>query len=221
MTLEQFSFLVAVAGTVAYAVSAVLRVSDGQVNLFGALVLGGITAVGGGTVRDIILDVPVFWSGDLLYIWLALGASLVTFYAFSWFAQGPVRNLFLYIDGIASALFAIEATGRAWDMGFGLPVAPVILGVVTAIGGGLIRDTLMQHENLLISRELYAIPIVLGSTLFAFILAFAPEYRVVGSVACLSLIFGIRAAAIKWHIDVPDWAVMGLRQLGKRSIREK
>ena len=208
MTLDQFTFFVAVAGTIAYAVSAVLSVSDRRVNLFGALVLGGITAVGGGTLRDIILDVPVFWANDLLYIWLALGASLVTFYAFRWFADGPLRELFLYIDGVASALFAIQATAMAWDLGFGLPVAPVIMGVVTAIGGGLIRDALVQHENLLISRELYAIPIVLGTSIFAFILAYAPEYQVIGSVGCLLLIFGIRAAAIRWHIRVPDWAVM-------------
>lgn len=208
MTLEQFSFFVAVAGTIAYAVSAILSVAKRNVNLFGALVLGGITAVGGGTIRDIILNVPVFWADDLLYIWLALGASLITFYAYRWFAEGPVRWLFLYIDGIASALFAIQATAKAWELGFGLPVAPVIMGVVTAIGGGLIRDVLMQNENLLISRELYAIPIVLGTSIFAFILAYAPEYQVVGSVACLLLIFGIRAAAIKWHIEVPNWAVL-------------
>ena len=208
MTLEQFSFFVAIAGTIAYAVSAILSVANRNVNLFGALVLGGITAVGGGTVRDIILGVPVFWANDLLYIWLALAASLVTFYAYRWFAHGPVRGLFLYIDGIASALFAIQATAKAWDLGFGLPVAPVIMGVVTAIGGGLIRDVLMQNENLLISRELYAIPIVLGTSIFTFILAFAPEYQVIGSIACLLLIFGIRAAAIKWHIEVPDWAVL-------------
>ena len=208
MTLEQFSFWVAVAGTIAFAVSAILSVANRNVNLFGALVLGGITAVGGGTVRDMILDVPVFWASDLLYIWLALGASLITFYAYRWFAHGPVRWLFLYIDGIAAALFAIQATAKAWELGFGLPVAPVIMGVVTAIGGGLIRDVIMQNENLLISRELYAIPIVLGTSIFAFILAYAPEYRVVGSVACLLLIFGIRAAAIKWHIVVPNWAVL-------------
>ena len=208
MTLEQFSFYVAVAGTIAFAVSAILSGANRNINLFGALVIGGITAVGGGTVRDIILDVPIFWARDLLYIWLALGASLLTFYAYRWFAHGSVRWLFLYIDGFAAALFAIQATAKAWELGFGLPVAPVIMGVITAIGGGLIRDVLLQNENLLISRELYAIPIVMGTSLFAFILAFAPEHQVLGSIGCLALIFGIRAAAIKWHIVVPDWAVL-------------
>jgi len=83
--------------------------------------------------------VPVFWSTDLSYIWVALGASVVAYVAHSLLARRHIHSLFLYIDGLGAALFAVQATGKVWDHDFGLPVAPVMLGVVTAIGGGLSR----------------------------------------------------------------------------------
>lgn len=211
MTLHEFGFFIAMAGTVAFASSAVLAVAEQKVDLFTAVVLGTITAVGGGTARDIILDVPVFWASDLSYIWVAVGASMATFVAYKFFERGPVRGLFLYVDGFAVAMFAIQATGKVWDLGFGLPISPVILGVITAIGGGLIRDVLAQRQTLLMSRELYAIPVLIGCILYTLVLAYAPEYRFLGSIACLIIIFAIRAAAIRWNLQVPEWAMMGYR----------
>ena len=212
MTLGDLSFYVAMAGTVAFAVSAVLAVAERRVDLFAAIVLGTITAVGGGTVRDIILDVPVFWSTELSYIWVSVAASVAAFVAYRFFARRFIHALFLYVDGLAIALFGIQATGKVWDLGFGIPVAPAMLGVITAIGGGLIRDVLAQRQTLLMSRELYAVPVLIGCILFTLVLAYAPEYRLVGSVVCLAVIFGIRAAAIHWSLQVPEWAMMGLGQ---------
>ena len=203
--MESVDFWIAMAATVAFAVTAVLAVIDRGIDLFGATVLGIITAVGGGTVRDLILEVPVFWSTDLSYIWVALGASAVAFAAHSLLARRHIHGLLLYIDGLGAALFAVQATGKVWDHGFGLPVAPVMLGVVTAIGGGLIRDVLAGRPTLLMSRELYAVPVLLGCLLFAAVLAYIPEQRFVGSMGCILLTFGLRAAAIHWKLTVPYW----------------
>ena len=212
MTLGDLSFYVAMAGTVAFAVSAVLAVAERRVDLFAAIVLGTITAVGGGTVRDIILDVPVFWAKELSYIWVSVAASVATFVAYRFFARRFIHALFLYVDGLAIALFGIQATGKVWDLGFGIPVAPAMLGVITAIGGGLIRDVLAQRQTLLMSRELYAVPVLIGCILFTLILAYAPEYRHEGSIFCIGLIFAIRAAAIHWSLQVPEWAMMGSKR---------
>jgi len=209
MTLAELSFYIAMAGTVAFASSAVLSVAERKVDLFTALVLGVITAVGGGTVRDIILDVPVFWASDLSYMWVSILTSIVAFFAYRFFAKNTIRTLFLYIDGFAVAMFAVQATAKVWRLDFGLPIAPVIMGVVTAIGGGLIRDVLAGRPTLLMSRELYAIPVLIGCILFTLILAYAPEYHFLGSMVCLIIIFGIRAAAIHWNLQVPEWATMG------------
>jgi len=92
-----------------------------------------------------------------------------------------------------------------------------MLGVITAIGGGLIRDVLAQRQTLLMSRELYAVPVLIGCILYTLVLAYAPEYRTVGSIVCLAVIFGIRAAAIRWNLQVPEWAMMGFSR--RRSPR--
>jgi len=103
-------------------------------------------------------------------------------------------------------MFGIQGTAKAWDLGFAVPAGPVILGVITAIGGGLVRDVLAGRSNLLMRPELYAVPILLGCCLFQLILAYLPEYRLPGSILCILLVFGIRAAAIRWNLEVPKWA---------------
>jgi uncharacterized membrane protein YeiH len=216
--LEQLSYLLSMAGTVAFASSAVLAVADRRVDLFTAVVLGTITAVGGGTVRDMILDVPAFWSLDQSYIYVSVVVSILTFYASGFFRRRAIHRLFLYVDGFAVAMFAIQATAKVWRLDFGVPTAPIALGVVTAIGGGLIRDVLVDRPTLLLSRELYAIPVLFGCILFAGVLHFAPEYQFSGSIACIVVTFGIRAAAIRWNLRVPGWAIMGRKTFAAPEV---
>ena len=206
--METLSYSIGMAGTVAFAVTAVLALAPKGIDLFGAVVLGIITAIGGGTVRDVILDVPVFWSTDLNYIWVAIASSLAAFSAHSLFTRKEIHNLMLYVDGFGVALFAIQAVDKVWNLGFGLPLAPIILGIVTAIGGGLIRDVLAGRETLLMTRELYAIPVTLGVTLYVLFLYLLPEYRFVCAVGCFTCTFGIRAAAIHWQLRVPEWLTL-------------
>ena len=204
-SLESIEFWIGIAGTVAFAVTAVLAVAPKGIDLFGVLVLGVITAIGGGTLRDVIIDAPVFWGVDLTYVWVAVAASFAAFSAQSLFTKKEVYTLMLYLDAVGVALFGIQATAKVWDLGFGLPLAPVLLGVVTAIGGGLIRDVLAGRQNLLMKRELYAIPALLGCIAFTLVLKYLPEQRLMGQLACGIGIFAFRAAAIHWNLTVPDW----------------
>jgi uncharacterized membrane protein YeiH len=204
-SIESINYWIGMAGIVAFAVTAVLAVAPRGIDIFGVLVLGVITAIGGGTLRDVIIDAPVFWGTDLMYIWVAVAASLAAFSATSLFAKKEVYSAMLYLDALGVALFGIQATAKVWDLGFGLPLAPVLLGVLTAIGGGLIRDVLAGRQNLLMKRELYAIPVLLGCTAFALVLQYLPEQRFLGAAACGIGIFAFRAAAIHWNLSVPDW----------------
>ena len=204
-SIESISYLLGMVGTVAFAVTAVLAVAPRGLDIFGVLVMGVITAIGGGTVRDVIVDAPVFWGADLNYIWVAIAASLAAFWAHSLFTNKEVYPLMLYLDGLGAALFGVQATAKVWNLGFGLPLAPVLLGVVTAIGGGLIRDVLAGQQNLLMKRDLYAIPVLLGCTAFALVLRYAPEHHFAGEVVCVLGTFAFRAAAIHWHLSVPGW----------------
>jgi len=208
---ETLSYWLVMAGTVAFSVTAVLALAPKKIDLFGAVVLGMITAIGGGTIRDLILDEPVFWSTDLNYIWVSVGASIATFLAHSLFTRKEIYSLMLYVDGLGAALFSIQAVDKVWDLGFGLPVAPVILGIVSAIGGGLIRDVLAGRQTLLMSRELYATPVMFGCLLYVFLLHLLPEYRFISAIGCIFFIFAIRAAAIHWTLSVPDWLTMRVK----------
>ena len=203
--MQSLSYWIGMAGIAAFAVTAVLVLAPRGIDLFSAIVLGIITAVGGGTLRDLILGVPVFWSLDLNYLWVAIGASLVTFFAESLFTRKEIFRLMLYVDGFGASLFAIQTVDKSWGMDFGRPLAPIILGIVTAIGGGLLRDVLAGRPTLLMTRELYATPVLIGCTLYVMLLAWVPEYRSVAALACVAVIFALRAAAIHWDLSVPHW----------------
>jgi uncharacterized membrane protein YeiH len=132
--MENLSFWIGIIATIAFAVTGVLAIADRGVDLFGVMVLGLITAIGGGTLRDLILETPVFWASLPIYLWVALAASAITFYLEAFFTQPQIFRWMLYLDGFGAALFGIQGADKAWNMDFGLPLAPVILGVITAIG---------------------------------------------------------------------------------------
>ena len=94
-------------GTAVFAITGVLAIQKAGVDVFGAVVLGIITAIGGGTIRDLVLDQPIFWIADFNYIWVALIAGLLAFFLTQKFQQR--YQLLLYLDGFAAALFAVAA----------------------------------------------------------------------------------------------------------------
>jgi uncharacterized membrane protein YeiH len=210
--METWSNLIGVAGTIAFAVTAVLALKPRGIDLFGASVLAIITAVGGGTLRDMITNAPVFWASSEWYIWVALASAIAAFYTKSFFETKRMNKLMLYFDAAGISLFAIQAVQKVWDQDFGIPVAPVILGVLTAIGGGLIRDVLAGRPNLLLSKDLYAIPVLIGCILYSFILSYLPEYHFPGSILCILVIFLIRVAAFEKNLKVPVWLYSNNRQ---------
>ncbi|WP_136797927.1 MULTISPECIES: trimeric intracellular cation channel family protein [Desulfosediminicola] len=210
MQWANWNILFAMMATVAFASTAVLAIrEDKDLDVFGAIVLGLITAVGGGTIRDLILDVPVFWSLDLNYIWVGVGTSILAFYGRRLFTKRHIYSLMLYLDGFGAALFGIQATAKVWDLGFGLPAAPVILGIVTAIGGGLMRDVLAGRTTLLMKAELYAVPVTIGGIAFVMVLHYLPDYREIGSIICILATFAWRGAAIHWNLRMPMLARTG------------
>ncbi len=202
-----FSYLLSMAAIVAFTVTAVLAVrEDKDLDISSAIVLGLITAIGGGTVRDIILDVPVFWSIDLSYIWVSAATSILAFYGRRLFVRRNIYSMMLYLDGLGVAMFAIQAATKVWDLKFGLPAAPVILAIITAIGGGLIRDVLVGRPTLLLRPELYAVPVFLGCIAYVSVLNYLPDLRHLGGIVCILATFALRAAAIHWNMNMPGFA---------------
>ena len=184
-----------------FAITGVLAGLRKEADIFSLLIFGLVTALGGGTIRDILLNITVFWVDDLSYIWVAAGASLLAFFVYRLFSKA--FRLLLYLDAIGVALFTIEAINKVLDLGHP-PLIAIIMGIVTGIGGGLVRDMLTNRPNLLMTKDLYATPILLGSILYLALLIFAPGFSLSWLVAMI-VIFGFRAAAIYWNLSMPGW----------------
>lgn len=152
-------------GIAAFAVTGVMAAGKKDMDIFSIVLLGMITALGGGTIRDMVIDVnPVFWMADLTYLWVALAASAIAFFLIRLIT--PLFKLLLYVDAFGLALFTVLATEKTIAMGFSRPVA-VLMGLATGIAGGMIRDVLTQRQTLLLAKEFYATPALLGAILFS------------------------------------------------------
>lgn len=188
-------------GTAIFAITGVLVVTRRGLDVFGALVLGLVTALGGGTARDLLLRVPVFWVQDINYVWAGLIGALGAF-----FLAALLRStsaLLLYLDALGAALFAMSAAEKAMLLHSQAAVA-VIMGILTGIGGGLARDVLADRPTLLMSRDIYATPILLGCTAYVMLRHFVPRYPYTSTVG-FAVIFGFRALAIHFHLQMPGW----------------
>ncbi|CAM4347757.1 trimeric intracellular cation channel family protein [Vibrio agarivorans] len=199
---------ITVLGTAAFALSAVLAAHEKHGDIFTILVLGTITAVGGGTIRDTLLDVPVFWAQELSYVYIACFSAAVGFFFYPLLNAKWINKIYLYIDAFAIAMFSIQGTEKAFSLGFGLPVGPIILGVITAVGGGIIRDVLLQRPSLLLTKELYAIPVALGCTVHALTLTYAPSFSEVSAILASCLVIYLRHLSIQSNLMVPNWAIL-------------
>jgi uncharacterized membrane protein YeiH len=193
-------YVVELIGSAVFAMTGVLAVSRRGLDLIAALMLGAVTAVGGGTIRDLLMRYPIFWFDDFNYLWAALVGAVLAFFLTA-LIQNINRGL-LYLDGLGAALFAIAAADKAL-VGAALsgPIA-VILGVITGIGGGLLRDVLAGRPTLLMSRDIYATPILIGCTLFVLlhqVPSLVPQAAAIGTL----FIFVLRAVAIRFHLEMP------------------
>ncbi len=192
-------------GMLAIAVFAVTGVIAGgrkDMDILTIVILGNVTAIGGGTLRDILLDVnPIYWIADLTYFWVATGAAILAFFLVPKISR--TFRLLEYADGLGVALFSVLATEKTLLLGFSGPVA-VLMGMITGISGGMLRDILTARMPLLFGRELYATPVIFGCAFFVATrdLAVVDGYMQVFAIA---LIFAFRAAAIRWGLYYPRW----------------
>ncbi len=192
-------------GIAAFAVTGVMAAGKKDMDIFSVVLLGIITALGGGTIRDMVIDVnPVFWIADLTYLWVALAASAIAFFLIRLIT--PLFKLLLYVDAFGLALFTVLATEKTIAMGFSRPVA-VLMGLATGIAGGMIRDVLTQRQTLLLAKEFYATPALLGAILFSGFDFLFPDHMY-SQIYAAALIFALRAAAIQWGLYYPKWLML-------------
>ncbi len=193
-------FALEMIGTAVFAISGALAASRANMDLFGFCVLALMPAIGGGTLRDMMLGrTPVFWIEDNSYVAVALAAAVAVYF----FADRPGfrRKLLVWMDAVGLALFAVLGTEIALATGASTLVA-VMMGVMTAVLGGMIRDIICNEIPLVLTSEIYA------TAAFAASLAYLGAVAA-GAVATPALVVGVlagflvRGAGIVFHLSLP------------------
>lgn len=146
-------------GVFVFAVSGALMAVRKDMDIFGMLVLALMPAVGGGTLRDLLLDLPIFWMEDTAYLLLTLIAVVFTYFGQRYVSQRA--HALAWADALGLAVFCVLGTAKAVDSGVDVPVA-IALGVITAVAGGIIRDVVANELPYILQREIYATAALIG-----------------------------------------------------------
>ena len=189
-------------GVAVFAITGALAAKNKRLDLFGVVVLALVTALGGGTLRDLILDTPPFWTADVSFIFGAAAAAIVTFFA-ARFWEMPSTFL-LIADACGLALFTIIGTERTLAFSASNTVA-VVLGVMTGVAGGIIRDVLTGEIPLVFRAGvyLYATAALCGAAVFVVV---APRMSPLASQSiAVALTLSLRLAAIRWRLRLPEF----------------
>lgn len=185
-------------GVFVFALSGGIVAARRRMDLFGVVALASLPAVGGGTLRDLILDAPVFWLEDTLSLWLAGAGGLAAFFLHRAIeAFRPLR----WADAIGMALFAVAGAAKAADLGQPFVIV-LIMGVMTATAGGLLRDVVANLDPLLLKEDIYATAALLGAGVYA-VLHFSGVDERIAFGAGLAAGFGLRALAIVYGLSLP------------------
>lgn len=193
-------FAIEILGTAAFAISGALAASRKNMDIFGFCVMALMPAVGGGTLRDLILDrTPVFWVASPWYVGVAILAALAVY--FRHFKPGGRAQLLVWADALGLALFAAIGTEISMGQGAG-PLVAIMLGVTTGVAGGMIRDVICNEIPLVLTGEIYATAAFAASVAFvALTLIGMPRDFALGFAVVSG--FSVRAAAIVWNLSLP------------------
>jgi uncharacterized membrane protein YeiH len=188
-----------VGAAVVFAVSGALVASRKGLDVMGFMWFAVITGVGGGTVRDLILNVPVFWVQNPLHVSACLATAVVMYFVAP-LVESRYRTL-LWFDAFGLALVTIAGTIKASDVG-APPVVAVAMGAITGSLGGIIRDTIGQVPSVLLGHEIYITASVLGGSAYVALNGLGVG-RLVAGIAAFLLTFAIRGLAIKYGWSLP------------------
>jgi uncharacterized membrane protein YeiH len=187
-------------GTAAFAASGALAGIRRKMDLFGVLVLGLVTANGGGTVRDLLLgDTPPFIFKNETYLWLSIIVSLVVFLAHRHLAR--LEQMLLFFDAVGLGTFVVIGTGKALDFHMGF-IGSVMMGVMTATAGGMMRDMLSNRVPLVLKKEVYASACLVGGALLYLLHQTTLPHNWALISAALTVI-AIRLLAIRHNWSLP------------------
>lgn len=193
-------YVLDIIGTFAFAISGALFASRKKFDLFGVIIIAFATAVGGGMTRDVLINAhPINWIGDLNYIWVILIAVVCTFLFKSKIA--PLSKTMFLFDTIGLGVFTLLGVqkGLNYDLH---PFVAVVMGMVSAVMGGVIRDVLTNRIPLIFKKEIYASACLLGGLVYLACHYFKAPY-IFQFIATLTTVIVIRLVAVKYKLELP------------------
>ncbi|QOL26061.1 trimeric intracellular cation channel family protein [Thalassotalea sp. LPB0316] len=192
-------------GVAVFALSGALMAGRYQLDPFGVIVLAAVTAVGGGTIRDIILGAPVFWLNDVNYLYIIVTTALLTILIIRQPSRIP-RRFLLIADAFGLALFAVLGTQKALSFGTPMSIA-MVMGILTGCAGGMIRDVLCNVIPMILRQEIYATAALVGGALFCGLLVVGLNQQLATVIAIVGAL-SLRLAAIYWQLSLPAFEIV-------------
>ena len=196
-----------VIGTIAFAISGALLGVQRRMDIFGILILALVTAIGGGIVRDVMVGrIPPTSLQTGLYISITLITVGIIFimYRYGWnrYIEGKgATKVYLTADALGLASFTVTGATIGIIVDPGNLVLTVVLGVITAVGGGIIRDILAHRTPSVLKEEVYALPALLGSIIYYVVCGIG--HQIMASYATFLIVFIIRMVALEYHWNLP------------------
>ncbi len=196
----ELQYALELTGTFVFAISGALAIREREHDLFGAGFTGFITAIGGGTVRDILLDsYPLVWIGDIWFLYTILLGILTAFVFPSFLSR--LRKTFFLFDTLGIGFFTVLGVEKALSLGV-RPEIAAIMGMFSAVMGGVIRDTLTNEIPVLFRKEVYASACLAGAILYL-VLNYYGVPRDYNMLISMSLIISIRLISMKYKLSLP------------------
>lgn len=192
--------IIDILGTISFAISGVLTAFKKRMDPFGILIIAFVTAVGGGTLRDLLIDSPITWMRELIYVYVIFGASIFAVI----FQKALVhlrKSLFLF-DTIGIALYTVVGVEKGLAAEYA-PIICIFLGTISACFGGVIRDILCNEIPVIFRKEIYATACIIGGITY-FILLKTPLSMDWVFIISGSVVISIRILAVVYKLRLPS-----------------
>jgi uncharacterized membrane protein YeiH len=186
------------AGVAVFALTGALAAAHSKQTIVTFGFFAAITGIGGGTLRDLLIGAPVFWVAHPDYLWVCFGTAIV-----AWFTR-PDRwrhGALAWLDAIGMAAFSVVGAAKALDFGTA-PLVAVVMGVLTATFGGIIRDVLAGEPSMILGPEIYITAAALSSGVYVVLVGLGAPTLAAGAIAALAG-FALRGAALHFNLKLP------------------
>ncbi len=195
-----YIFILDLVGVVAFAISGVLTAMKKRMDPFGILIVAFVTAIGGGTLRDLLISVPVAWMKDMTYVYVII---LTTIFAIIFRSKlRYLRRSLFFFDTIGLSIFTLIGLEKALEMGFSPPIC-IATGTMTACFGGVIRDILSNEIPVIFRKEIYATACILGGIIYFALINTAISDFIVFIITGL-VVFIARSMAVYFDLQLPS-----------------